>query len=99
MYELTGFQRDILYCIAPLDDPTGIEIKQEVTQYIGEEVNHGRLYPNLDELADKNLINKAAKNNRANVYQLTESGVNLIQNRRKWENLKLEHLGLELTEE
>ena len=33
MYELTGFQRDMVYCIAALDEPYGLEIGRELEGY------------------------------------------------------------------
>ncbi len=33
MYDLTGFQRDLLYVIAGLDDPHGLAIKDELEDY------------------------------------------------------------------
>jgi hypothetical protein len=33
MYDLTGFQRDMLYVIAGLDEPHGLAIKEEVEEY------------------------------------------------------------------
>lgn len=33
MYDLTGFQRDLLYVIAGLDDPHGLAIKYELEEY------------------------------------------------------------------
>lgn len=61
MYDLTGFQRDALYVIAGLDNPKGLEIKAKLDESYGSEINHGRLYPNLDELVNKGLIEKGAR--------------------------------------
>jgi len=32
MYELSGFQRDLLYCVAALNEPNGQEIGREFRQ-------------------------------------------------------------------
>lgn len=85
MYDLTGFQRDCLYVIAGLDDPHGLAIKEELEDYYGSEVHHGRLYPNLDELVDAGLVEKGQKDRRTNVYGLTESGRDQLTDRRDWE--------------
>jgi len=60
MNGLTAFQRDILYVIAGLDEPYGLAIKEELDAYYESEVNHGRLYPNLDALVKEGLINKGS---------------------------------------
>lgn len=85
MYDLTGFQRDCLYVIAGLDDPHGLAIKEELEDYYGSEVHHGRLYPNLDELVEAGLVEKGQKDRRTNVYGLTERGRDQLADRRDWE--------------
>jgi len=59
--QLTAFQRDILYVIGDLGDPHGLAIKNELEAYYKSEVNHGRLYPNLDQLVEQNLLIKPRK--------------------------------------
>ena len=66
MFELTGFQRDLLYCIAGTEEPYGLGIKAELEAYGGTEVNHGRLYPNLDTLIDKGYVTKSKLDDRTN---------------------------------
>ena len=85
MHDLTGFQRDLLVVIAGLDDPHGLAIKKELEQYYESEVNHGRLYPNLDELVSKGLVEKGATDKRTNVYYLTQRGKREITARDEWE--------------
>lgn len=36
MYDMTAFQRDLLYVIAGLEEPHGLEIKRELGRYYGE---------------------------------------------------------------
>jgi DNA-binding PadR family transcriptional regulator len=85
MNGLTGFQRDILYVIAGLDKPYGLALKEELEEYYEEQINHGRLYPNLDDLVDEGLIEKGSIDDRTNSYELTEYGVLLIEERARWE--------------
>ncbi len=42
--DLTAFQRDILAILAD-EARYGLAIKEALQEYMGEEVNHGRLYP------------------------------------------------------
>ena len=86
MYDLTGFQRDLLYTIAGLDEPHGLAIKEEMEDYYEKEVHHGRLYPNLDTVVDKGLVSKSEKDRRTNEYRLTKRGRREIQSRREWED-------------
>jgi DNA-binding PadR family transcriptional regulator len=85
MNELTGFHRDFLYVIAGLDTPKGVAIKVELDEYYPKEINHGRLYPNLDRLDEKGLVDKDRVDDRTNSYSLTEEGERLQMERREWE--------------
>lgn len=86
MYDLTGFQRDLLYVAAGLDEPHGLAIKDELEDYYEKEVHHGRLYPNLDTLVEKGLIEKGERDRRTNVYTATRRGTREIKARREWES-------------
>lgn len=87
MNRLTAFQRDVLYVIGKLEDPHGLEIKEELEAYYESEVNHGRLYPNLDQLVEQELVDKGEKDDRTNEYQLTDNARERIRQRREWEDI------------
>jgi DNA-binding PadR family transcriptional regulator len=86
MHDLTGFQRDCLVVIAGLDAPKGLEIKEDLDDYYGSEVNHGRLYPNLDTLVNEGLVEKGKLDDRTNSYTLTDEGAEVLAVRREWED-------------
>lgn len=90
MHDLTAFQRDLLYVIAGLDEPHGLAVKNELENYYEKEVHHGRLYPNLDTLVDKGLVEKSQRDNRTNSYILSHRGHREIEARRDWENQYLD---------
>ncbi|WP_089828015.1 helix-turn-helix transcriptional regulator [Halogranum amylolyticum] len=90
MEQLTGFQRDILYVISGLEEPYGLAIKDELEKYYEHEVNHGRLYPNLDDLVENDFVQKSALDRRTNSYTLTESGYKALEVRREWEEQNLQ---------
>lgn len=85
MNDLIAFQRDLLYVIGGLDDPHGLAIKDELEEYYEKEINHGQLYPNLDSLVDKGLVDKGEQDNRTNAYWLTARGEREIVARIEWE--------------
>ncbi|WP_424016357.1 PadR family transcriptional regulator (plasmid) [Halorientalis pallida] len=91
MDDLTAFQRDVLYVVAGLDEPHGLGIKAELDDYYEGEINHGRLYPNLDELTEKGLLEKGAHDQRTNSYTITDDGRQSIQRRRRWESMYVSH--------
>lgn len=90
MFDLTGFQRDLLFVIAGKDEPHGLAIKDSIEEYYDKDVQAGRLYPNLDELAEKGLVEKGEIDRRTNSYSLTKRGRREIEARREWENNQFE---------
>jgi len=86
MFDMTGFQRDIMFVVAGMNDPKGLAIKKQLEEAYGKDVNHGRLYPNLDELVKAGLLEKGEKDRRTNEYRLTESGEEAIRDRTDWQS-------------
>ena len=69
MYDLTGFQRDLIYTISGTEEPYRLAIKEALQEYRDEEINHGRLYPNLDTLVEKQLVDKGQRDKRTPQYR------------------------------
>ncbi|MFC7154016.1 PadR family transcriptional regulator [Halomarina halobia] len=86
LFELTGFQRDLLYVIAGEGRPSGQQIKDRIEADTGAEVTHGRLYPNLDTLVNNDYVEKGQIDRRTNYYTLSDKGRDAIQSRRQWED-------------
>jgi DNA-binding PadR family transcriptional regulator len=81
--DLTAFQHNILVILS--EEPMyGLAIKRQLEEYYGTEVNHGRLYPNLDSLVDMDLVEKSELDKRTNQYELTEDGHEAVLNRMNW---------------
>jgi DNA-binding PadR family transcriptional regulator len=84
--ELTLFRVELLFAIAYIDEhtdgvPYGLEIERELERphrYAGD-VNHGRLYPNLDSLVEAGLVEKGRVDDRTNEYALTDDGREVIE--------------------
>jgi PadR family transcriptional regulator PadR len=85
MHDLTGFQRDLLYVIGGSEEPHGLAIKDELDDYYDTEIHHGRLYPNLDTLVEKGLVEKGQQDRRTNYYSVTRRGQREIDARDEWE--------------
>ncbi|MFC7043847.1 PadR family transcriptional regulator [Halonotius sp. GCM10025705] len=85
MYDLTAFQRDVLYCIATDEKPHGLGVKQTLESYREIDINHGRLYSNLDTLVEKGYVTKGRINDRKNSYGSTAEGEALLVERQEWE--------------
>jgi DNA-binding PadR family transcriptional regulator len=81
--ELTAFQQNILAILAE-EARYGLAIKRELEDYYGDEVNHGRLYPNLDDLVEMGLVEKSELDKRTNEYALTEAGREAVLNQLSW---------------
>ncbi|MFB6298730.1 MAG: PadR family transcriptional regulator [Halobacteriales archaeon] len=95
MHDLTAFQRDLLYAIAGENSPHGLAIKETLEAYYDEEIHHGRLYPNLDQLVVKGLVTKEQQDGRTNRYALTDRGRREINARREWEERYLKEASIE----
>jgi DNA-binding PadR family transcriptional regulator len=81
--ELTAFQQNILTILA--EEPRyGLAIKRDLEAYYDSEVNHGRLYPNLDELVEMDLVEKSELDKRTNQYALTDDGYEAVLDQLDW---------------
>jgi len=81
--DLTAFQHNILVILS--EEPMyGLAIKRQLEEYYETEVNHGRLYPNLDSLVDMGLVEKSELDKRTNQYELTEDGHEAVLTRMNW---------------
>ena len=81
--DLTAFQQNILAILSE-EALYGLAIKRELEDYYGTEVNHGRLYPNLDDLVELDLVEKSELDKRTNQYALTEAGREAVLDNLEW---------------
>ncbi|WP_254546440.1 PadR family transcriptional regulator [Halomarina pelagica] len=86
MFDLTGFQRDLLYVIASYDRPSGQQLKTDLEADFDREITHGRLYPNLDTLVNRGHVEKGNVDRRTNYYALSEKGRKALADRQEWED-------------
>ena len=82
--DLTAFQRDLLRLLANADDRKGTALKEDLASYYGEEINHSRLYQNLDTLAEHDLVTKRRRDRRTNEYGLTDAARDALARRDEW---------------
>ncbi|SEP22249.1 Transcriptional regulator PadR-like family protein [Halorientalis persicus] len=86
--DLTAFQKETLLAIAQLEDsdeePYGLGVKRQLQERLDKEINHGRLYPNLDDLVEAGLLEKAQLDRRTNTYTLTTDGKRLLKDYRDY---------------
>ncbi|RRJ28502.1 PadR family transcriptional regulator [Halocatena pleomorpha] len=85
MHDLTAFQRDVLYVLAGRNEPHGFAIRDELEDYYDKRINTGQLYPSLDRLVEKGLVEKGKRDQRTNAYTLTRRGQREIDARTDWE--------------
>jgi len=84
--DLTGFRRDILWTLYHEGGAEyGLAIKEALEECGYGEINHGRLYPNLDTLVDRGLIEVSELDKRTNEYALTDEATTLLADRQSWE--------------
>ncbi|MEZ3116614.1 PadR family transcriptional regulator [Halobaculum sp. MBLA0147] len=80
---LSAFQQNVLAVLAD-EAMYGLAIKRELETYYDDEVNHGRLYPNLDELVELGLVEKSQLDRRTNRYALTDRGRRTVLRKAAW---------------
>ena len=83
LFDLTGFQRDLLFVVSGMDAPSGQDVKSELEHQIGD-ITHARLYPNLDTLVEEGFVEKGTIDRRTNSYSLTQSGLEAIHRYQRW---------------
>lgn len=87
---LTAFQRDLLAAIPNADHhdnepiPYGLSVLDELESWYGEELNHSRMYMNLDDLETLGLVEKVEINDRSKGLQLTDGGKDVLGALAEW---------------
>lgn len=82
--DLTRFQWEVLSTLVG-GEQIGLELKAELEdEYDAQEVNHSRLYTNLDDLREAGLITKRERDQRSNYYGLTDKGLAALEEYRVW---------------
>ena len=89
IFDLSGFQRDLLYVLSSGEKLSGQDIKGELEREL-DEVTRGRLYPNLDTLVEAEFVEKGQFDRRTNYYRITDRGLDSLRYRRRWENKYLQ---------
>jgi len=87
---LTAFKRDVLWVLKNGGEMKGLAILRTLEDYYEKPVNHGQIYPNLDDLVDADLIEKEKLDGRTNGYSLTEAGRRALTSRKTWETSPFE---------
>jgi len=80
--DLTGFRRDLLKAMLALDDQpqiTGQDIKVWLQSDGYDDLNHGRLYPNLNVLVETGLVEKGRVDKRSKDYRATKAARELVR--------------------
>lgn len=85
---LTTFQKEALMAVARLEaseqDSYGLGVRRVLNERFEKTVNHGQLYPNLDELVETGLLTKSSLDQRTNEYRLTDTGERLLEEYRRF---------------
>jgi DNA-binding PadR family transcriptional regulator len=93
-YDLTGFKRDCLRLLAEMaaDDAKmhGLGLKRRLEKHYEQDINHGRLYPNLDDLVVAGLVEKGELDRLTNSYELTTVGQAMLRQQQEvWSDVEL----------
>ncbi len=83
---LTAFKRDVLWTLHAGGEQKGVDIRLTLEDYYEKPINHGQLYPNLDDLVDAGFVDKGKIDGRTNSYALTEAGRRALTQRQTWQD-------------
>lgn len=86
---LSKFQ-DLILTVLADEARYGLAIKRELEDYYQTDVNHGRLYPNLDELKELGLVEKSQLDRRTNQYAISALGEAVLEADQGWREQYLE---------
>ena len=83
MVELTAFQYTLLQAANELVEPSGQDIRRYINSspFHGSDMNHGRLYPNLETIVEAGLVEKGEQDDRSNLYTITDEGKAALETR------------------
>lgn len=82
--ELSAFQLFLLFAADRSPVKHGLGLKKEIEDLLGSKQNHGRLYPNLDQMVEDDLLDKFAIDERTNGYKLTPKGGRVLDAALLW---------------
>ncbi len=81
---LSAIQRDLLLVLDREGPQYGLAIKDMLEVRRQADINNGRLYSNLDKLADGGLLSKGKFTDRRNRYEITHKGERVLDSYRRW---------------
>jgi len=82
--DLTAYQRDLLAVIVDEPGQTGQDYDRRVENVRQERTSHERIYRNLGELVDRDLVDVEEVDGRTNAYRPTGDGMDLILDDVSW---------------
>lgn len=84
--DLTGFQRDLVVVIAGIGQtrPSGRTIRRALETLWETEVNESRVYQNLTELRERELVASRPIDGRTKGYSVTTRGRSLLETYCAW---------------
>lgn len=81
---LPAIQRDLLLVLDREGPQYGLAIKEALEVRRQSDINNGRLYSNLDKLADAGFIEKGRYTDRRNRYEICNQGQRALNSYRRW---------------
>lgn len=83
--DLNSFRRDVLRVVDDHGAPHGLAVRDTLeAAYDEDEISNGRVYPALDELVEKGLVEKSHPDKRTNEYTITARGRRELDAHRTW---------------
>lgn len=84
LHGLSAFQRDLLTAVAAIEAGGTTDISSKLNDHYPQLVNQGRVYPNVQDLLDRGLLEQHEREFDTPEYSLTETGRTALHNYRQW---------------
>lgn len=82
--DLSTFQVTVLAMLAREGPQYGLALRDDLEANTNMKIYGGKLYPNLDQLAEQDFIEKRTLDRRTNEYTLTDKGERVLHSFHTW---------------
>jgi DNA-binding PadR family transcriptional regulator len=83
--DLTARHRDLLWILSQRGTIKSLPLKDALNDYYTTPIEHGRFCETLDDLVDRNLVDKQAHDLHTIEYSLTERARRALSARQAWQ--------------
>lgn len=84
LHDRPALERDLLVELGGLEEPNGRQLREQLEDSLGRELQTAHVYERLTELAEESVVEKEPVDGRENIYRLTPEGRSMVQEYARW---------------